>query len=375
MKVLILANSSKGLFNFRKELLKELKNPGVYVDSVEHEPYDVLICVPEKINNENFTNIGCKVININLDRRGKNPLKDLKLIKNYKKIISDYKPDIVLTYTIKPNIYGGIAAHRYKIPYLVNITGLGTSIHSNNFSSKFIKKLYKIGVKSASEIFVQNKYNFEFFKKNIDDNANYSLIPGSGINLSKFVYKKYPDKQTPIKFITIGRIMRDKGIDELMYAIQSIRRKYGDKVEFDIAGSFDDDSYKVIIEELDHEGIINYRGHIDNIPHIIGDYHCIIHPSYHEGLSNVLLEAGATGRPVIASDVPGCKETFVDGETGLAVKPRDSNDLINKIEEFISIPYEKKIEMGKANRSHVEKNFDRKIVVEKYLECIKKFAK
>ena len=162
MKILVLANSSKGLFNFRKDLLKELIDPGIYLDSYEHESHDVLICVPDDINNENLKNIGCKVINFDLDRRGKNPLKDLRLIKEYRNIIRSYNPNIILTYTIKPNIYGGIAAQKYKIPFIPNITGLGTSIHKNNFTSRFIKKLYKIGVRGASQIFVQNKFNLEF---------------------------------------------------------------------------------------------------------------------------------------------------------------------------------------------------------------------
>ncbi|MDU2353342.1 MAG: glycosyltransferase family 4 protein, partial [Anaerococcus sp.] len=297
MKILVLANSSKGLFNFRKDLLKEFKDPGIYLDSYEHESHDVLICVPDDINNENLENIGCKVINFDLDRRGKNPLKDLRLIKEYKNIIRSYNPNIILTYTIKPNVYGGIAAQKYKIPYIPNITGLGTSIHKNNFTSKFIKNLYKIGIKGASEIFVQNRSNLEFFKKNIIADANYNLIPGSGINLEKFVYKDYPSDTKPIKFITVGRIMKDKGIDELLESIIKIKNKYGPKVEFHIAGSYDDVSYKNEIDSLNKAGTINYLGFRNDIPEIIEDYHCIIHPSYHEGLSNVLLEAGATATP------------------------------------------------------------------------------
>lgn len=375
MKILILANSSKGLFNFRRELLDELRNPGIYIDSVEHDPYDILICVPDSTNNENFKSLGCQVKNISVDRRGKNPLKDFKLIKNYKKIIYNYKPDVVLTYTIKPNIYGGIAAKKFKVPYIVNITGLGAGIHRNNFTSNIIKILYKKGVKGASEIFLQNKSDFRFFKKNIIEEANYNLIPGSGINFDRFVYKKYPLEDEPIKFITIGRILKDKGFDELLESIVEIKKEFGSKVEFHIAGSYDEVSYKDKIDNLDKVGTINYLGLRNDIPEIIGDYHCIIHPSYHEGLSNVLLEAGATGRPVIASDIPGCKETFIDGVSGLAVNVKDSEDLTKKIKQFINYPHEIKSQMGKVNREHVEKNFDRKIVVEKYIECIEKHSK
>ena len=134
-------------------------------------------------------------------------------------------------------------------------------------------------------------------------------------------------------------------------------------------------SYKSRIDNLNNEGIINYLGYRKDIKELIKKSHCLIHPSYHEGLSNVLLEAGATGRPVIASDIPGCKETFIDGISGLAVKVKDTDDLTDKIEKFINFSYDKKMEMGKSNRKHVEKKFDRKIVVEKYIECIDKYAK
>lgn len=377
MKILILANDSNGLLLFREELIKELLCPNVYIDNnpIDSKKNEVIISVPDTKEKNKFEDIGCKVIISRFKRNGKNPINDLLLSFQYIKIIRKYKPNIILTYTIKPNIYGGIASYICRKPYITNITGLGTSIYNDNFLSKIIKKLYYLGVKKSSAIFVQNEHNLKFFKKNILKNENYLLIPGSGINLSKFAYKKYPEKQRPIKFLTIGRIMRDKGIDELLSAIQRIKIKFGDRVEFNLAGSFDEVSYKIIIDELNNKKIINYLGQIDNVPQIIGDYHCIIHPSYHEGLSNVLLEAGASGRPVIASDIPGCSETFVDNLSGLAIKVKDSDDLTRKIEEFIRLPYEQKSQMGFENRRHVEKKFDRKIVVNKYLECIKKYAK
>lgn len=376
MKILILTNDAQGFLLFRKELLEELLNAKSFINNNNNFIVEeILVCAPNSDYSNDIAKIGCMYKNVSMDRRGKNPLKDYKLIKEYERIIDNFNPNVILTYTIKPNIYGGIAAKKQKIPYIVNITGLGTSIHKNNITSKFIKKLYKIGVKGASEIFVQNKSNLEFFKNNILADANYNLIPGSGINLERFVYKEYPSDTQPIKFITIGRIMKDKGIDELLESIVKIKKEFGSKVEFHIAGSYDDVSYKDKIDSLNKVGTINYLGLRNDIPQIIGDYHCIIHPSYHEGLSNVLLEAGATGRPVIASNVPGCKETFIDGVSGLAVRVKDSDDLIRKIEEFINIPYEKKVQMGKANREHVEKNFDRKIVVQKYIECIEKYAR
>lgn len=200
------------------------------------------------------------------------------------------------------------------------------------------------------------------------------ILPGSGINLDKFKCSVYPETESVISFIMISRIMKDKGIEEYLNAVENIKLRYPN-TEFNLVGEYDDISYKSRIETLDNKDIINYLGYRKDIPKLIEKSHCLIHPSYHEGLSNVLLETGATGRPVIASDIPGCKETFIDGESGFAVKVKDSDDLISKIEQFINLPYETKKQMGKANREHVEKNFDRKIVVEKYIESIEKYAK
>ncbi|MBP2068996.1 glycosyltransferase family 4 protein [Anaerococcus nagyae] len=365
-KIMIVANDTSYFYRLRKEILERILING-----------NELVVVSKKTNFvREIEELGCKFINLDIPRHGTNPIDDLRLYRNIKRILKSEKPNLVFTYNIKPNVYFGIACNKLNIPFIPNITGLGGALLNPGFVQLISRNLYKAGLKKSKIVFFQNEFNKNFFLKNkiISNEKRYHVIPGSGINLGYYYYSDYPYANDTINFIMVSRIMRDKGITEYLDAAESIKSKYPNTV-FTLVGDYDDLSFKDRIDNLNDNGIINYLGYRKDIDKLIRRSHCLIHPSYHEGLSNVLLEAGATGRPVIASDVPGCRETFVDGVSGLAVKVKDSEDLTHKIEEFINIPYEKKVQMGKANREHVSENFDRKIVVEKYIECIEKFAK
>lgn len=369
MKILILANDSKAIYNFKNELFLELVKPNSYIKNNGLSTNDVTICVPKDINNKKFEEIGCRVIDINVDRRGTNILKDLKLFNNYLNIINTIKPDLTLTFTIKPNVYGGIACRLTKTNYIAGVTGLGTSIRSHNFLSNFIGKLYKIGTKNASYINFENQSDLDYFNNNIFKNNKSHLLSGSGVNLEKFKYKDYPEDDGITRFLTIGRIMRDKGTYELLDAAKIIKERH-DNVEFNFIGLFEEDDLKEKFLIYNEQGIINYLGFRDNVSEIIRDNHCIIHPSYHEGLSNALLEAAASGRPVIASDVPGCRETYVNRVTGMSVKPRSIQSLVNSIEYFLELNYPEKAIMGVKARKYIEKEFDRKNVVSEQIRQI-----
>lgn len=366
MKILLISNFSSGLYNFKNELIQELLYPNSYLDNNPLNKSEVVVCVPPSEIDLKFKDLGCDVINVNFDRRGTNPFKDLILLKNYYSIIKNVNPDVVLTFTIKPNVYAGFASQLTKTNYISNVTGLGSSIRSDSKLKKLISKLYKIGVKGARYINFENQSDLNFFNKYIYTNNNSNLMAGSGVNLDRFKFQEFPRDDKNIRFLSIGRIMRDKGSFELLEAAKTIRENYPN-VEFNIVGSYEEDEFKDIVKDYDSRGIINYLGVRNDVPDLIKDSHCVVHPSYHEGLSNVLLEAGASGRPVIASDVPGCRETFIDGISGIAVKSKNAVDLINKLEEFINMSYIKKEEMGMRNRLHVEKNFDRKNVVMDHL--------
>lgn len=369
MKILILANDSKAIYNFKNELFLELVKPNSYIKNNGLSSNDVTICVPKDINNKKFEEIGCKVIEIDVDRRGTNILKDLKLFNNYLNIIKTIKPDLTLTFTIKPNVYGGIVCRITNTNYIEGVTGLGTSIRSHNLLSNFIGKLYKIGTKNASYINFENQSDLDYFNNNIFRNNKSHLLSGSGVNLEKFKYKDYPEDDGIIRFLTIGRIMRDKGTYELLEAAKIIKERH-DNVEFNFIGLFEEDKLKEKFLSYNEQGIINYLGFRDNVSEIIKDNHCIIHPSYHEGLSNALLEAAASGRPVIASDVPGCRETYINNVTGLSISPKNIESIVKAIEEFIEKDYESKKLMGIKARKYIENRFNRKDVVVKHIEQI-----
>jgi glycosyltransferase involved in cell wall biosynthesis len=357
MKVLVLANFGMGLYNFRKELLEELikQNHEVFI-SLPNDEY-----VPKLID------IGCKFVNTPLERRGTNPLTDLKLLFNYIKIIKRIKPDIVLTYTIKPNVYGGMACAVTRTPYISNITGLGTSIENDGLIQKVTLMLYRVGLKKASSVFFQNKTNRKLFIDHKIVNGDSKLIPGSGVNLTKHKYEEYPSSDT-VRFLFIGRIMKAKGIDELLEAAQHVKREYPN-VQFELIGCCEE-NYSEKLEELERQNIIKYHGQQADVHSFIKNSHATILPSHHEGLANVLLESASTGRPVLASKVPGCIETFEDGLTGFGFKVRNLENLTTAIHKFINLTHEQKRAMGMAGRKKIENEFDRNIVINAYLNEI-----
>lgn len=359
MRILILANNDVGLYKFRKELIESLLK--------EHE---VHISLPFGDFVNNMVELGCVYHNVEFDRHGTNPIKELGQISYYKKLIKTVAPDVVFTYTIKPNVYGGMACASLKIPYFCNITGLGTAIENNGIMQKITLLLYRFGLKKASHVFFQNAQNLQFMLKNNIINCEYTLLPGSGVNLQRFPFADYPINQENINFLFIGRVMKDKGIDELLAAAKYIKSKYPN-TNFDIVGGFDGD-YENTINTAAKEGYIVYHGQQSDVKPFVYNAHCVILPSYHEGMANVLLEGAASGRPVIASDIAGCRETFDDGISGFTCNAKSVESLVDAIEKFISLPYEQKQQMGVAGRKKVEQQFDRQIVVDTYLKEINK---
>ncbi|NLK75750.1 MAG: glycosyltransferase family 4 protein [Clostridiales bacterium] len=359
-KILVLANNDVGLYKFRKELLHELMR-------LNHIVY---ISLPNGVFVEKLIEIGCKYIETPIDRRGTNPIRDLKLLKKYYEIIKKIKPDVILTYTIKPNIYGGIASRITKTPYLVNITGLGTAIESAGLLQKVLLKLYKTSLKNADCIFFQNKENKDLFSKKDIVNNNSRMLPGSGVNINEFEYQDYPIDDKTIEFLYIGRIMKDKGVNELFDAAAIIKENYSN-VHFNLIGDFEED-YKDKVQNLEKRGIVKYHGMQKDVRPFITKSHAIILPSYHEGTSNVLLEAASTGRPIIASNVAGCRETFNEGISGFGFKVKDPHDLVKVLLRFIKLPYENKKAMGIAGRKKMIKDYSRFIVIDAYIEEINK---
>lgn len=361
-KVLILVNHDLVIYNFRKELVERLLLEGykVYISS----PYG------ERIND--LISMGCEYIEAFMERHGTNIIKELKLLTYYRKIIKKIKPDVVLTYTIKPNIYGGMACKSFNVAYIANITGLGTAVENDGIMQKLSIFLYKIAFKKINCVFFQNRENQQFFIDNKIALNKDRLIPGSGVNLEHFHVLDYPNDET-IEFVFISRIMKEKGIDQYLDAAEYIRYKYPN-TKFHICG-FCEESYENKLKEMQVKGTIIYHGMVRDVREIIKKTHCTIHPTYYpEGLSNVLLESAASGRPIITTNRAGCHEVVDDGVNGYIVKQNNSQDLIEKIEKFLKTDYDFKKQMGLSGRNKVSNVFDRHIVIDAYIDEIKKIT-
>jgi len=352
-KILILSNGITGVVFFRMELLKKLLE----------DSFQITISTPDSNKNKYvkmIEELGIVHSTAPLNRRGINPIEDLKLFIYYRNILSYLKPDIILTYTIKPNIYGNIAANLAKTPAITNITGIGYSLSESNYKF-FYKKLYKFALLKTRKVFFQNSSNKEFFcKNNLVSEIKTQLIPGSGVNLQKFQPQYKTTIDNKIRFLFIGRLMKEKGIEELFEATQNITKKYPDTI-FQIVGGMEEEKYISYFQKNEN---IEFLGRSEDVRVQIREVDCIINPSYHEGMSNVLQEAAAMGKPLLASNVPGCREIVEDGKNGFLFEVKNATDLQNKIVKF------KELSVEKNSRQKVEKEFDRKIVVEEYMNAI-----
>ena len=358
MRILILANNDVGLLSFRQEVVIAFINRG----------YEVTVSIPKGNRVDEIKALGCKVDITDINRRGMNPVEDLKLLKYYLGLLNRDKPDVVLTYTIKPNIYGGLACAIKGIPYIVNITGLGTAVERPGILQTLTVNLYRMAMRKVSCIFFQNEGNRSFFvDKNIRKDIH-RLIPGSGANIKKFQPAAYPTSD-PIKFLFISRIMKEKGIEEYFAAAKHFRKLRND-VEFHILGICEED-YLPQLTELDSLGIVKYYGVQKDVRPFLAEASCLIHPTFYpEGMSNVILEAASTARPVITTRRHGCMEAVDDGVTGFLFEERNTQGLIAQIDKFLTMSPEARAEMGRKARSKMEREFDRQIVVEAYLDEI-----
>lgn len=311
--------------------------------------------------------IGCQYIHTSMSRRGINPLEDLRLISRYQRVVQTVSPDLILTYTIKPNVYGNYVGNRLGVPVIMNVTGIGSSLSSGKLKY-LVKRMYKYACNKASIVFFQNQGNLDFFiENNMVSLDKVRLIPGSGVNLDKFTPMKKTNKDDGItRFLYIGRIMKDKGIEEYLDAANRITEQYPN-TEFQILGSFEEEQYRELIENNPR---VKYLGRSNDVREQIREVDCIVHPSYHEGMSNVLLEGAAMGKPLLASNIPGCKEIVDNGSNGYLFESKSVDSMIEKIRLFLALNDEQRMEMGLASRRKVEKEFDRNLVVEAYLQAI-----
>ncbi|HIT06597.1 MAG TPA: glycosyltransferase family 4 protein [Candidatus Scybalocola faecipullorum] len=362
MKVMILANNDIGLYQFRKELIEELLK--------QHE---VVIALPDGDFIKPLEDIGCKFIDTPVDRRGINPVADLKLFHEYRGLLKQEEPDLVITYTIKPNVYGGIACRVARIPYAVNITGLGTAFENGGMLKRIVTVMNKVACKKAKVVFFENEENRQIFiKERIVRESKTHRLNGAGVNLEKYQVTEYP-RGEKIKFLFMGRVMAEKGINELFGAMKRLTAD-GINCELDVLGGYEED-YKKKIQECENEGWLHYHGYQKDVRPFIEKCHCFVLPSWHEGMANTNLESAASGRPIITSNIPGCMEAVIDGKTGYLAERKNAEDLYRVMKKFAELPYEERKAMGLAGRERMEAVFDKKIIVKKTLSCLNNAVK
>jgi galacturonosyltransferase len=346
------------LWQFRRELISELLKHG-----------EVVISTPFVGHEEDLAMLGCRLIETDFNRRSINPIADMRLYRVYEKILKTEKPDMVITYSIKPNVYAGYACQRLDIPYSVNVQGLGTAFEKQPIAT-VATVMYKMALRKAHTVFFENAVNAEAFEqKGIIKAEKETILNGAGVNLDYYKLQPYPSEKDGIHFLYLGRIMKEKGIDELFDVAKRLKEKYGDKVVFDMVGFFEDE-YKDIVEKLAEEGIINFHGFQSESRPFYEKSHCVVLPSYHEGMSNVLLEAAATGRAIITTDIPGCREAVKEGENGFLCKKMDNDSLYKCMEKFIFMTSDERKKMGLNGRKKMEEEFDKEKVVNRTMDKI-----
>lgn len=352
MKVALVINSSGGLFNFRKDLIIELMKEG----------HEVVALTPFEARMDQLRELGIRLIETPIDRRGINPVADQKLIRLYEHILSKEKPDIVVTYTIKPNVYAGLVCRHRKIPYVVNVTGLGTAFENGGLLKKVVVVLNRVALKKAKCVFFENSVNRNQFVENkiVPENKTV-VLNGAGVNVDYYTFEPLRNNDGHTRFLFMGRVMKEKGINELLAAMERLVRE-GFNCSLDVLGNYEE-GYDDIIKKGEKAGWLHYHGYQKDVKPFIHNAHCFVLPSYHEGMANTNLESAASGRPVITSNIPGCREAVIPGVSGFVCEPKDTDSLYMAMRSFIQMSFEEKIEMGKAGRRHMEDVFDKRKVV------------
>lgn len=365
--IALVANTTWNIYNFRLNIIDKLLKEGHKV--VVLSPIDEYLKYKEKY--PTVKHFGIRTLN----RYGVNPLSDvlliLELIRKYRKI----KPDIILHYTNKPNIYGALAAKVSGIDSIATITGLGYAFIHRGTVSKITKLLYRIAAKMHKKLIFQNKADRKLFiENNFVEKENALLVKGSGVDTQYFFPSENGVDYDHTTFTFIGRLLYDKGIVEFIDAAKSIKKKYP-KARFWVVGELDEKNPSSIEkEDLNYwidQKIIEYRGFERDVRPVLRKTDCVVLPSYREGLPRIVLEGLAMGKPIITTKTAGCEETVNDGQNGFLVAIKSSKELITAIEQFLNKNIDEQKEMGKAGRLRAEKEFDSLLIADQVYDIIK----
>lgn len=368
MRIAIVLNTSWNIYNFRMNFVRTLLDQG-------HEVHTI---APEDDFTPLLRQAGCHHHKVRMDSRGANPIMDSALIVEFYSIYKKVRPDIILHYTIKPNVYGTLAASMLKIPVINNVCGLGTVFLKDNLVSAIAILLYKISFRFANKVFFQNPDDMNLFvNRKLVPSEVVDLLPGSGIDLKKFQPSTYKRNQK-FTFLLISRLITDKGVMEYIEAVKKLKAD-GIDARFQVLGAIDElhkrgIKTKVVQEWIDSE-TIEYLGTTKDVRPFIHQADCVVLPSYREGTPRTLLEAASSCRPIIATDVPGCNHVVKDNFNGLLCKLKDADDLAEKMKQMAGLEEETLIRFGKNGRAKVEQDYDESVVINKYLHTISEFKK
>ena len=368
MKVAIVLNTSWNIYNFRMNFIRALQAQG-------HEIHTI---APKDKYTQYLVEAGCIHHNVRMDSRGANPIKDFALIVELGLIYKKLRPDIILHYTIKPNVYGTLAAAMLKIPVINNVCGLGTVFLKKSITSSIAMILYRISFRFAHKVFFQNKEDQELFVSNkLVTPESVDLLQGSGIDLNRFKPTDYTRNQK-FTFLLISRLITDKGILEYIDAIHLLKSK-GTDFKFQILGTIDEEHKRGIKKEIINKWVesntVEYLGSTDDVRPYIQAADCIVLPSYREGTPRTLLEAASSAKPIITTDVPGCHQVVIDGYNGLLCKLKDSNDLAEKMKTMSLLDDSTLVQLGSNGRMKMEAEYDEQLVISKYVNAIETFKK
>ena len=369
-KILISANTSWNIRNFRAGLIHAIRERG----------HEVLAASPTDAHSPRLEELGCRHLSLPMDNKGASPIRDLGLFLRYVRLLRRERPDVFLGYTIKPNIYGSLAARLLRIPVINNVSGLGTAFIRDNWLTRIVKALYRLALRSSARVFFQNEDDRSLFVElKLAQPEQTALLPGSGIDLEQFRPRQTESPQPGAPcFLLIARLLWDKGVGEFVDAARIVKTNFPD-ARFQLLGFLDAENRtaisKATVDEWVSEGIVEYLGVADDVRPFIAASDCVVLPSYREGTPRTLLEAAAMGKPLVTTDVPGCREVVEHGKNGFLCEVRNPADLAQKLLDFIGLSDVQRSRMGQASRVKVERQFDENIVIQRYLETIEEILK
>lgn len=365
--IMLVGNTAWSMYNFRAGLIRGLLAMG----------YNVTVVAPadghfEKLIEE----LGATWIDIQMEAKGTNPFKDLQLISRFKKIFKSVNPDFIFFYTIKPNIYGSLAARIVGADHIAVTTGLGYTFINNNFIAKIARMLYKFALKSAREVWFLNRDDQDSFLyyNLIHENKSY-ILKGEGINLDRFL--PTANQNETVSFLLMARMLWDKGVGVYVEAARILKAKYPD-TQFKLLGFMGVDNPSAISQEQmdlwQNEGVVEYLGSTNDVIPFVNNASCIVLPSYYrEGLPITLLEAAAMCKPLVTTDSVGCRDTVDDSITGFLCKPKDVVSLCDAMEKIIIMTPMQRQAMGEAGRKKIEQEFNEELIINTYSQTLKKY--